>query len=145
MLNQSTSHITVVNIPNKRTKSYVVNMPPISQARARLAGKRFYNAQSQEKMAFGFILKNQHGNEPLFNKAIHVDITFFMPQLKNWSAKTKQETVVHQSRPDLDNLEKFLLDAMHNVLITDDNIICSMSAKKVYDSNPRTEFIITEI
>jgi Holliday junction resolvase RusA-like endonuclease len=120
-------------------------MPPISQARARLAGKRFYNAQSQEKMAFGFILKNQHGNEPLFNKAISVDITFYMPQLKNWSAEKRKETIMHSSRPDLDNLEKFLLDAMVNVLITDDNIICSMSAKKVYDSNPRTEFIITEI
>lgn len=127
-----------------RTKVYCIEMPPIPWQRARLAGKRFYNAQKAEKLTFGFILSDQHNREPLFSKPVSLDVTFYMQQPESWSGKKKDSTYVHSSKPDLDNLCKFLLDSLKGVLIQDDNIICEIKARKIYDKKPRTEFIITE-
>ena len=49
--------------------------------------------------------------------------------------------------PDLSNLIKLLEDAIVDtkVVLTDDRIISKIIAKKVYDDNPRTEFILREL
>ncbi|MGB6528493.1 MAG: RusA family crossover junction endodeoxyribonuclease [Candidatus Nitrosopolaris sp.] len=138
---------TIVSVVPKipRTKSYIIPVAPIPWARARLAGKRHFNAQSQERFAFGICLKTQHNSEPLFARPIALDITFFMPESANHAKKNKDGMIYHSQRPDLDNLTKFLLDSLKGVLVTDDSIISRIVAKKVYDREPRTEFVIQEI
>lgn len=89
------------------------------------------------------LLAKQHKFEPLFSKAITMDVVFYMPQSK--TVQKKEEIPAHAITPDLDNLLKFLNDAIQGVLITDDKLICSVYAKKVYDSYPRTEFVISEV
>jgi Holliday junction resolvase RusA-like endonuclease len=55
-------------------------------------------------------------------------------------------TNIHGVKPDIDNLQKFVLDSISNgVLLTDDKIVYSIKATKLYDERPRTEFTITEI
>jgi Holliday junction resolvase RusA-like endonuclease len=130
-----------------RSKSYVISLPPIAWKRSGLKWKPskdkrkipFYDQQLKEKIAIGIMLSNQHNDEPLFSIPIHISCRFYIYKPR------KTFNIYPIKTPDVDNLCKFLFDVMKDVLITDDRIICSLSVAKVYDSNPRTEFTITEI
>ena len=43
---------------------------------------------------------------------------------------------MHTSRPDVDNLTKFVADALNEVFWRDDALICRLSAEKVYSDSP---------
>ena len=118
-------------------------MQPMAWQRARINGKHFFDIQAKDKLCFSIHLQSQHDNDPLFTTAIAIDIVFYMPYK---SVKKERDKVkVHCSTPDLDNLCKFALDAMKGVVFKDDRLVSHLSAKKVYDKKPRTEFTITEI
>lgn len=123
-----------------RVKSYIIELPPVAWQRAKLNGQRFFDGQHKDKVCFGLHMNSQHKGEPLFSTAIDIQLTFYMPQ-----PKSMKKLIPHSNAPDLDNLCKFILDAMKGVLITDDKIISTISAKKVYDHFPRYEFTITEL
>lgn len=126
-----------------RSKTYTIKLNPIPWQRARLSGNRFFDAQKEDKLSFGLYLNKQHGFDPIFSNPIHMDVTFYMPIPK--SIKKRKSSLYHSTFPDLDNLCKFLMDAIKDVLVIDDKIICSLSAKKMYDKEPRTEIVITEV
>jgi Holliday junction resolvase RusA-like endonuclease len=130
-----------------RTKTYIINKPPVPWARPGLSGKRFFDTQTQDKLIYGIYLQQQHGADALFYHPSTLDICFFMPCSVKVSTSIKEENteIVHCVRPDIDNLVKFALDAMRNIIIIDDKIIYSINAKKIYDSKPRTEFTIKEL
>ena len=58
------------------------------------------------------------------------DITFVLPMPKSWSKKKKasMEGRPHQQTPDIDNILKALLDAVHE----DDAHIWQISARKIW-------------
>ena len=122
-------------------KEYCINVPPISWQRAGVNGRRFFDRQSQDKIAYGLILQQQHGDLPLFEKALMIEIRFLIKPPK----LIKQRSPYCKAKPDLDNLEKFLLDVGTGILYTDDRIVCAVTKVKMYDLNPRTEIIITEL
>jgi Holliday junction resolvase RusA-like endonuclease len=106
-----------------------------------------YNPQRNEMLILSIGLQSQHDDEPLFEGPLHMDVTFFMPIPSKTSKKAKQDIILQPdaTRPDLDNLIKFVADISNGVLYKDDALIASISAKKVYDINPRTEFSIQSI
>jgi Holliday junction resolvase RusA-like endonuclease len=124
-----------------RSKTYCINMSPIAWKRA---ARRDYDLKTKDTISFGLYLSQQHNDEPFFSKPIHLEVTFYMP-FPAKLAKNQQIPGYHSNIPYLDSLYKFLLDAMKDVLIADDRVICSLSLKKVYDKEPRTELIITEV
>ena len=127
-----------------RMKVYKVDLPPIPCQRPKLSGHRFYDGQVSDKVAFGLLLLKQHGQEMPFSTAVDLTITFFMriPPGTRIGVKTKH----HTKKCDLDNLLKFALDALVDAdILTDDRIICMITAKKEYSNNPRTEFTIKEL
>lgn len=128
---------------------YVIPGNPISLKRPRFssATKRMYNPQRNEMLILSIGLQSQHDDEPLFEGPLHMDVTFFMPIPSKTSKKAKQDIILKPdaTRPDLDNLIKFVADISNGVLYKDDALIASISAKKVYDINPRTEFSIQSI
>lgn len=126
-----------------RSKAYCINITPVAWKRAARNGNRMYDAQVRDKVAYGLYLGQQHNDEPLFEKPISVALTFFMPIPS--SLKNKKLPHYQGQTPDIDNLCKFILDTFKDILITDDRIICSLFAEKVYDEKPRTELIITEV
>ena len=105
-----------------RTKNYVIPIHPISWQRAKLNGRQFFDGQIKEKLLFGIYLKQQHNDEPLFDKPIHMDITFFMEQPVYHTRRKIPLPYYHYKTPDLDNLCKFLMDSFKDVLITDDKL-----------------------
>jgi len=126
-----------------RSKSYCIKGTPMSWQRAGRNGSRYYDAQAKSKLSFGLFLAQQHDCEPLFDSGIHLNIVFYMPIPR--TVKDRTDSDYHIKAPDLDNLEKFCMDAMKGIVITDDRIICSKTSQKLYGKVPRTLIIITEV
>lgn len=125
--------------------TYVIEGDPIALARVRIASNnRCYDSQKETKLVCGIQLSNQHENLPLFTGPLHINMTFFMPIAPS-SQKKNLAGSYHYFRPDLDNCIKFICDIATGILYHEDCIIASISAKKVYDNKPRTEFCITQL
>jgi Holliday junction resolvase RusA-like endonuclease len=126
-----------------RSKTYRINIPPIPWQRIVRNGNRLYDTDAKERVSFALYLEHQHNEEPLFLKPVHLDVIFYMPYPR--VKKQREKHIYHTNLPHLENLYKFLVQSLKDVVIPDDRVICSLSAKKVYDNEPRTEFIITEV
>jgi Holliday junction resolvase RusA-like endonuclease len=80
-----------------------------------------------------------------------VALTFYIkpPQAiakvkKNRSA-LENESLPVVKKPDLDNLEKSVLDAINGYAWVDDNQVTELNSKKLYSLNPRVEIEILEL
>jgi Holliday junction resolvase RusA-like endonuclease len=49
----------------------------------------------------------------------------------------------HTSKPDVDNMAKFLMDSLNKIYWKDDSYIADCWITKQYDDKPRTEIDIT--
>lgn len=123
---------------------YVIPGEPQALARPRFSrqSQRVYNPMRNQMLILSITIQSQHNNKPLFEGPIHMDVTFFMPYPSKLTKaqRTDIQGSYHFTRSDLDNMIKFLADLCNGVLYKDDAIIASISAKKVYSDNPRTEF-----
>lgn len=128
-----------------RIKEYVLDFTPIRWKHPGKNNKHFYDQQSHDKLATGLFLVRQHGDEPKFMSSVHVDLTFHMPIPK--LKKDREPNVWYSKRPDIDNLQKFIFDAITqtDVIWKDDCIVCSLSCRKIYDKKPRTHIVIKEL
>lgn len=128
---------------------------PIAQMRPRFrrvgAHVMTYNPQNIQKGVVTTLLSmqmNENSFKPITDRSISLNVTFFIPipdsaTLTHRNAKLWQLDNLH--KPDLDNLIKFLLDCSNDVLWHDDCQITSITAKKQYTDNPRTEIEIMEV
>jgi Holliday junction resolvase RusA-like endonuclease len=126
-----------------RSKTYCVNITPIpwkAVTRKHLS----YESQGGDIIAFGLHIAQQHNDEPLFSTPIQLKIKFYMPISTNHQ-NHKPKSKHHVTIPFLESLYKFVIDVMKDIVITDERIICSLTLEKVYDKNPRTEIVITEV
>lgn len=127
-----------------RSKEYIINIAPIPWKRPRLKHKTFFDSQTQDKLFFGLHLNKQHGDDPKFDNPVHVDATFYMPIPKTLHKRKRTQWV--STFPDIDNLQKFIFDTLTQTGIwKDDCIVSSLVARKIYDKEPRTHIIITEL
>lgn len=73
---------------------------------------------------------------PLMDGPLRVDMSFKMPVPKSWPNWKKEAALLGivrpTGRPDMDNLEKALLDAFNNHLIEDDSLVIERFARKIY-------------
>jgi Holliday junction resolvase RusA-like endonuclease len=135
-------HIVLQKETIMRSLKYLIPLPPIAWKRAGLSGKHFYDQQAHDKIAWGLYLRQQH-TSPLFNRPVSMDVAFYLQAPHKNKYRNTQNLAVGNS--DLDNYIKFLLDSMKEIVWVDDKLLVSISAKKVYDNEPKTVFIITEI
>ena len=128
---------------------YVIPGNPVSLKRPRFSPQtnRMYNSQRNHMLVTSIGLQSQHNNDPLFEGPLHMDVIFFMPIPSKTTKKSLDSLILKHdpTRPDLDNLIKMVADIGNGILYKDDALIASISAKKVYDINPRTEFSIQSI
>jgi len=134
---------------------FVIKGNPIPLARARINPKAFFNnvkrkmwdPQKELKLVTAITLENQfEGVKPLTG-ALRLEVIFYMPIPQSYSHKKKldMEGIPHISKPDLDNLIKWIGDCANNLLYSDDAIIAEIKAQKKYDNNPRTVFTLERI
>ena len=118
--------------------NFVILGEPVSGLRARMGSHGGWYlpskvAKYKEKIAWE--IKTQAKNLYFYQgEPLKVEMTFFLPK------KTKKSTIT--SRPDLDNLEKPVLDALQGVLFDNDSQIIEQSSRKRYSNRPRIEITI---
>ena len=125
---------------------------PIPQARARhvSAGKftRTYDPLSKEKELCRWQLKSQYRNEAI-TAPVAVFVTFFMPIPKSASGIKKRQMlhgkIRHIKKPDVDNLQKFVLDCMNKLVIEDDSQVVEITARKIYSDKPGTSIRVVAL
>jgi len=83
------------------------------------------------------------------NSLFSIEMHFHLP-IPKMEARSKKNSKLCgfdrcNTKPDLDNLEKFYLDCANGILFHDDRMIISLQSKKTYSENPRTEIHILPI
>jgi len=125
-----------------REKRYILLGDPTPLARARMGNQKMWDSQKEHKLVAGLHLRQQHNDEPFFEGPILLEMSFY---LKRPLTGPNRKRHYHSFRPDLDNLIKFIADISNGVLYDDDCIIASITARKIYDEEPRSEFTVREL
>lgn len=80
------------------------------------------------------------GGEPLTGP-LALELVAFMPIAASWHWTKRQAArdgeIYPTSRPDLDNIEKAITDALNGVVYADDSQIVQVTKAKAYGENPR--------
>lgn len=76
-------------------------------------------------------------NGPAFDAPVRIDLTFFFPRPKSHGKRNgelrENAPTWHTGKPDRDNLDKAVLDALVNAcVLRDDSIVCLGTVSKVY-------------
>jgi len=130
---------------------YVIPGKPTAWVRAVPSRKQglMFDSQKNKKLLDGIAIKQQHGNRPMLEGPLYLDVMFYMAIPESFSSKKQAqlEGQYHFKKPDIDNLEKYLCDMLTvtQKIFHDDCLIAKVSKSKVYDINPRTEFTVTKI
>ncbi len=122
---------------------YVVSGKPVPLNRPRMSGIGVvYDSQKALKAKIGLELKLQYPNVGMLCGMLHLHVDFYMPlPLTKQHRLHLQQQQYHVYKPDISNLIKFIEDVCVDTrIIEDDCLIASISARKLYDVNPRTEF-----
>jgi len=136
-----------------KTIQFTVKGDPIAQKRHRHTNQngfvRNYDPSEGDKADF-LSLAHKNAPEKPFNEALRVDVSFYFKRPKNHYRSGKNSHILKEdapfwkiSKPDRDNLDKFVLDALKGLYWHDDSIICAGEIIKVYSDSPRTEIEIT--
>lgn len=122
-------------------------MPPLAWERARRRGERYFDSQSKEKQHFGWLAKIGLGIGVPFEEPLEVELVFRMPIPASFSEKKTRELhgTFHRKCPDLDNLMKFVFDALNRVVWYDDKQIVNVTATKVYSRAPGTSLVVKPV
>tara|TARA_R110000824_G_scaffold135859_1_gene299323 strand:+ start:4 stop:426 length:423 start_codon:yes stop_codon:yes gene_type:complete len=112
-----------------------------------------YDPSKKEKDDFARKVKSEYPDKPLENP-LFVTLHFFLKRPKSHYGTGKNSHIVkesspkeHMTKPDVDNLIKFVLDSCNEILWTDDRIITILLSRKYYvdDGFSRTEIIVTDL
>jgi Holliday junction resolvase RusA-like endonuclease len=105
-----------------------------------------FDSQKKEKAEFRsslntYLLNHPETAEYLKSKEYYdIALLFGLPYPKSKLRKNTPvlETIPHTSKPDLDNLVKFVLDCGNELLWKDDKFITKIHARKLYVNEPKT-------
>jgi len=116
--------------------TYIIDVDPVAKGRPRFtrAGRAYtpqktkqFNKDVKKYMEMYFTEK--------LEGALHVDLTFFIKRPK--TVRRKYPTV----KPDIDNFEKAIYDALNEILWHDDCQIVSHNVAKKYSTTPEGDFV----
>lgn len=150
------------------TSSFVVRGEPIPLSRPRMGRQGFYNPDAKAETDFRNQCKHQVTEEwfgemkrifddeanPVAPKRIEHEYYITM-KIDFYVAIPKSDTLIDaylkdigKIKPtarigDVDNYIKFVLDAMHEVIYSDDKHVTRIVAEKHYSFEPRTEIQVT--
>ena len=122
--------------------SFFIPGKPIALQRHRTYRRGATNIQvdpSANDKADFLLQAMQHRPDVPFRSPLAVRLTFFFPRPKSHYNKKGLKIgipVWHISKPDCDNLAKFICDSLQPVFWADDSIICDLRIRKVYAEAP---------
>lgn len=128
-----------------RAVSFVVSGVPVAKGRPRLGRGNVFTPQRtvDYETVVGLVARSVMGSAPLLEAPIEARLEFFFPYRKRKYGGKKP--VFHVSRPDLDNLEKAILDACNGIVYKDDAGVAVVYKEKLLDDVPRVVVHFREI
>lgn len=122
---------------------------PIAKARPRFVRRgKFvgtYSCQETEEGRWILDAKQRITERAEAGTPVALKVLFYFDFPRSMSKKKRAEAI-HTSKPDLDNLCKFVKDCLNGIAWHDDSQVVSLQAKKLYDYDgrlgARTEIII---
>lgn len=128
-----------------RNNTYVILGNLAAFSRMDMDKKRIWDATTTFRAKSAIQLETQHGNKPKFEGPLHIDCVFFLefPGPKHLSHKHTGN--YHLVKPYMSVLMYFLEHIGIGILFSEGSSIASVTSKKVYDLNARTEFTIHPI
>jgi len=132
-------------------KSQIITIQgqPVPQKRHRSVrlggGLRIYDPSAAEKKRFAALAIA--GGLTTWHGPLHVQLEFGMVRPKTHfrnGIRREDAPSSPTGRPDLDNLIKFVLDALNGLAWPDDSAVVSISATKIYLYEPQTYLKITQ-
>jgi Holliday junction resolvase RusA-like endonuclease len=108
-----------------------IPLQPMAAPRPRVTRNGTYNdpKYTNYKKAIALIVKSKF---KVSDKPIGMYVDFYFEQPKSWSKKKKEETLWHTSKPDIDNLQKGVKDALNGIAYVDDSQVCYVITRKQY-------------
>ena len=106
---------------------------PIPLARPRATTRGFYDPQYTAKKNFASYVKENIYLTETIKSPIHLELEFYFRMPKSWSKKKQKQYYDdprHAQKADLDNLIKFILDSLNEIVWQDDAQIWSIQASK---------------
>jgi len=102
-----------------------------------------------EKKRIQFIAKALAPVIP-WEEPIEITIEFYFPWRKDTSQKIKEEWIANgvnfkSTKPDLDNLEKMICDALEGIIFKNDSQIVRKKSEKLYCDAPHIEVMVKKI
>lgn len=149
--------------PERRTKlavEFIIPGEPKGKGRAR---SRIAKARDGRQFVTHYTPSGTVEYENLVRMAAHeamagaaptsfpcfVEIMVFCSVPASWSNKKRAKAIAGEvfptGKPDLDNIEKAILDGMNKIVFRDDSVVCDVSKRKRYAETPRVEVWVREI
>ena len=122
--------------------SFTVFGNPVGKQRPKFGRGRVYTPDKTvgwETSVWGQALN--HRPKKLWDGPLRIRLLFVLYRGKSISKKRKYPA----TKPDLDNMEKAVLDALEKVVYTNDSRIVSKVIDKVYGDPPRVEIEVEEL
>lgn len=112
---------------------------------------RQYDPSAADKGDFLSVVQNNAPEKP-FDCPLMLQLTFYFTRPKSHYKTGKNAHILkdtcpswHLSKPDSDNLAKFVMDGLNKIFWRDDSLLCDVRIQKKYDTNPRVEIIISPL
>ncbi len=121
---------------------FVIPGRPIPWMRARTRNNRYFDAQADKKVAVRYLVRSQMRIKEPISDPLKLTIEFHMSVPTSWTKKRRESVLKtpHRPTPDLDNMVKFICDALNKVLWVDDSLIYEIHSRKFYNLEPKTVF-----
>lgn len=106
---------------------------PIPKGRPKKGANGFYTPErtaKYERLVSQYAQIAMIGRWPL-KTPVHVDIEAVFPIPRSWPFD-KQKLSFHAAVPDLDNVVKAVIDGCQKIVLVDDKLVASLTARKVW-------------
>ena len=128
---------------------FVVPGRPVPWARARRAGERYFTAKVQKAYAQKVKILAKAAGARKIDGAVSVTIEAYWTWPKAQQRKLDPlERGWYLARPDMDNIQKLVLDALEGVCFKNDSQVCEVIARKFYcrqGEDARVEVRVVEV
>lgn len=132
---------------------FTVPIRPVGKARPRFT--RFGHAytptttRSAEAMVAAYAASAMQGRERAEQQALAISLEFVFSPPESWSKKKKAEAIkscaARCGKPDIDNLEKLVCDALNEIVYADDKQITEIHACKYYGESDEIKICVWEV
>ena len=124
----------------------IIEGNPVPQPRARVTRWSTYDPAHEAKTYIRWILREQWEGKDVIASPVEVFFKFFMPIPKSTSKKNRalmiSGEIIHQKKPDRNNMEKLYEDCMSGIVFADDRQSWNGGSRKMYSEHPRTEITL---